>query len=319
MKLWYNNLDNCVFRAKGGDFLKKSYFFAAVSILFWSTVATITKLLLKGLNNFQVLWVSSFFAFIFLLAVNIFSGKIKALKKYTVKDFLVTILIGLPGTFFYYIFYYAGTDILPASQAFIINYMWPIMSVVFACIVLKEKMTIKKGIAVAVSFLGVGIVNAKDLFSLSSNNGVIIGMIACLLGAVSYGLFTALNKKFHYDKMLSMMINYIVTFSITTIINAAGGNLFLPSGLEALGFAWNGIFTMAIACTTWVIALDNGNTAKISNLAYITPFLSLVWTFFILGDQGLKNPNSLIGLCVIVAGIFIQLINFKKPDSKEKI
>lgn len=299
--------------------MKKSYFFAGVSILFWSTVATITKLLLKGLNNFQVLWVSSFFAFIFLFAVNICGGKIKALKKYTAKDFLVTILIGLPGTFFYYVFYYAGTDILPASQAFIINYMWPIMSVVFACIVLKEKMTTKKGIAVAVSFLGVGIVNAKDLFLLSSNNGVIIGMIACLLGAVSYGLFTALNKKYRYDKMLSMMLNYLVTFSVTSIINAASGDLFIPSGIQLVGFAWNGIFTMAIACTTWVIALDKGNTAKISNLAYITPFLSLVWTFFVLGDEGIKNPNSLIGLCVIVAGIFIQLITFKKQDSKEKI
>lgn len=298
--------------------MKKSYIFAAVSILFWSTVATITKLLLNGLNNFQVLWVSSFFAFLFLFCVNIFTGKIKKLKKYTAKDFLTTILIGLPGTFFYYIFYYTGTDILSASQAFIINYMWPIMSVVFACVVLKEKMTVKKGIAVAVSFLGVGIVNAKDLFFASTDKTVIIGMLACLLGAVSYGLFTALNKKYHYDKMLSMMTNYLVTFALTSIINAISGNLFLPSGIEALGFVWNGIFTMAIACTTWVMALDKGNTAKISNLAYITPFLSLVWTWLVLYDDGIKNPNSLIGLCVIVAGIFIQLINFKKPKDKEK-
>ncbi len=211
-----------------------------------------------------------------------------------------------------------GTDVLSASQAFIINYMWPIMSVVFACIVLKEKMTIKKGIAVAVSFLGVGIVNAKDLFSASTDKTVIIGMLACFLGAVSYGLFTAFNKKYQYDKMLSMMTNYLVTFILTSIINAISGNLFLPGVIETVGFAWNGIFTMAIACTTWAVALDKGNTAKISNLAYITPFLSLVWTWLVLYDDGIKNPNSLIGLCVIVAGIFIQLINFKKPKDKEK-
>lgn len=296
--------------------MKKAYFFAAVSILFWSTVATITKLLLNGLNNFQVLWVSSFFAGAFLWVVSIFSGRVKMLKKYTVKDFLISILIGLPGTFFYYVFYYAGTDILDASQAFIVNYMWPIMSVVFACIVLREKMTFKKGIAIAVSFLGVGIVTGKDIFSGGSD--IVIGVSSCFLGAVSYGLFTALNKKFHYDKILSMALNYLVTFTLTTIINGFGGNLFLPSALQAAGFAWNGIFTMAIACTAWVIALDKGNTAKISNLAYITPFLSLVWTFFVLNDQGIKNLNSLIGLCVIVAGIFIQLISFKKQDSKEK-
>lgn len=296
--------------------MKKAYFYAAVSILFWSTVATITKLLLNGLNNFQVLWISSFFAGAFLWIVNIFTGKVKKFKKYSVKDFLITILIGLPGTFFYYVFYYAGTDILPASQAFIVNYMWPIMSVVFACIVLRERMTLKKCVAIAVSFLGVGIVTGKDIFSGGSN--VILGILSCFLGAVSYGLFTALNKKFHYDKMLSMAVNYLVTFTVTTVINGVGGNLFLPSAVQVAGFAWNGIFTMAIACTAWVIALDKGNTAKISNLAYITPFLSLVWTFFVLNDQGIKTPNSLIGLCVIVAGIFIQLISFKKQHSKEK-
>lgn len=54
------------------------------------------------------------------------------------------VTIGIPGTIFYYMFYYAGTDILPASQAFIINYLWPIMSVIFACIILREKLTAKK-------------------------------------------------------------------------------------------------------------------------------------------------------------------------------
>ena len=75
--------------------------------------------------------------------------------------------------------------------------------------------------------------------------------------------------------------------------------------VEILGFAWNGIFTMALAGTAWMLALESGKTAKISNLAYITPFLSLVWTRLIL-----KEPISLLslgGLGLIVLGILIQL------------
>lgn len=298
--------------------MKKSYIFAGISILFWSTVATVTKLLLNsGHNSMQVLWISGLFSGLFLLGANMVTGKIKKLKKYTVKDFVISILIGLPGTFFYYVFYYGGAAILPASQAFIVNYMWPIMSVVFACIILREKMTLKKGIAIVVSFLGVGIVTGKELLAFSFD--ALTGVALCLLGAVSYGVFTVLNKKYHYDKMLSMMLNYFVSFVIATVINAVTGGLFIPSLAELAGFAWNGIFTMAIACTAWAIALDNGNTAKISNLAYITPFLSLVWTWLVLGDQGIKDPYSLIGLTVIVLGIFIQLISFKKHKDKEKI
>jgi drug/metabolite transporter (DMT)-like permease len=59
------------------------------------------------------------------------------------------------------------------------------------------------------------------------------------------------------------------------------------------------------------MALALGSTAKISNLAYITPFLSLVWTFFILGEP--IEPMSILGLSIIVAGILIQL----KDDKEE--
>ena len=75
--------------------------------------------------------------------------------------------------------------------------------------------------------------------------------------------------------------------------------------LQLLGFAWNGVFVMATATVTWAIALKLGGTAKVSNLAYITPFLSLVWTRLVLGEP--IKLLSVAGLVVIVVGIFIQL------------
>lgn len=283
--------------------MKKEYICAAISILLWSTVAVTTKLLLGTLNSIQLLWASSLFAGLFLLVLNILTGAIKKFKGYRPKDFLVSVLIGLPGTFFYYIFYYAGADILPASQAFIINYLWPIMSVVFACVILKEKLTLKKCIAIALSFIGVIIVTGSELIEL--NFTVITGALFCMLGAVSYGLFTSLNQKIKFDKQLSMMLNYFVTFTLTSIINLINGDLFVPTLIQVGGFAWNGMFTMAIACTSWVIALESGKTAKISNLAYITPFMSLIWTALVLKEA--LTLNSVIGLVVIVCGILVQL------------
>lgn len=283
--------------------MKKTYLLAATSIFCWSTVATITKLMLGTLNNVQLLWISSLFASAFLCLVNVVNGSIKKLKGYTAKDYIISSLICIPGTLFYYLFYYAGAERMLASQAFIVNYMWPIMCVVFACIILKEKLTTRKIVAILVSFLGVGVATGTDLLSL--NHNTIVGSVFCLLGAVSYGAFTALNQKVKYDKGVSMMIGYFASFLITTLINAVNGDLFLPVVGQMPGIIWNAVFTMAIANTVWVIALGNGNTAKISNLAYITPFLSLVWTALIL-----KEPitiNSVLGLVIIVVGIFIQL------------
>lgn len=291
--------------------MKKTYGLAFAAIFFWSTVSVTAKLLLRSYNNFQILCVSSLFAAVFLLILNIVSGNIKALKQYKSKDYIITILIGLPGSFFYYVFFYAGADKMLASQAFIINYLWPIMSVVFACIILKEAMTVRKGIAIAMSFVGVVIVMGGEFSSV--NNEMLVGAGLCVLGAVSYGLFTALNQKVYYNKSISMMINSFVSFLLAGIIIAVNGDLFMPNVAENLGFAWNGIFTIAIANTAWMIALESGQTAKISNLAYITPFVSLLWTSLILKEE--LHWNFIIGLIVIVLGIFIQLKENKKRET----
>ena len=290
--------------------MKKSYLFAATAILCWSTVAVTSKLLLGAHNNFQVLWISALFAAVFLFVVNLANGNLKKLKDYKLKDYIISILIGLPGSFLYYVFYYAGTERMLASQAFIINYLWPIMSVLFACIILKEKMTVKKAIAIAISFLGVAIVAGGDVARL--NGDLLFGAMFCILGAVSYGIFTSLNQKLNYNKTMTLMVSYFLTFILTTIINALDGALFLPHVEQMAGFLWNGIFTVAIANCCWVMALEKGKIAKVSNLAYITPFLSGVWTSIFLNEK--ITLNAILGLVVIVLGIFIQLKDKEKSE-----
>ena len=291
--------------------MKKTYLTALSAIFFWSTVAVTTKLLLGNHSNFQVLWISVLLAGVFLLVINAVTGKLKILKTYKPKDYVISALIGLPGTFFYYMFYYAGAERMLASQAFIVNYLWPIMSVLFACLILKEKMTARKAVAIFMSFVGVVVVTGGELVNFNAN--VLSGAVFCMLGAVSYGLFTALNQKFRYDTPISMMISYFTAFAITTVINAVEGGLFLPTPTQLFGYVWNGVFTMAIANTLWVIALSTSeNTAKISNLAYVTPFASLIWTRLVLKEP--LNAYFIIGLVIIILGIFIQLKEKKNKN-----
>lgn len=290
--------------------MKKSYLLAGLAIFFWSTMATISKLLLGFFSGNQVLAVSALFAGLFLLLKNIYTKNILKLKMYKFKDIIIMVLIGLPGIFLYNLFYYIGAARMPASQAFIINYLWPIMSVVFACILLRERLTLRKVVAIFLSFLGVVIVAGSDISSL--NSSMIIGAVFIFLAAVSYGLFTGLNQKFQYDKNISQMFVYFVTFIITSLISALSGDAARVGIFECLGLAWNGVFVMGVATTSWTIALESGNTAKISNLAYITPFASLVWTSIFLKEK--ISIFSVLGLAVIVLGILIQLKDKKSAN-----
>ena len=295
--------------------MKKYYLSASISILCWSTVATVVKLLLGTLQSIQVLFISSFFAGICLLIFNIATKRILKLKEYRAVDYLKTVLICLPGTLLYYVFYYTGTSKMLASQAFIVNYLWPIMCVVFACIILKEKITPVKLVAIFLSFIGVIVVIGKSIFVFDGD--ILVGALFCVLGAISYGVFTALNGKSKYEKPLSIMISYFATFIITGVFLLITKNLPKVEPVQLLGLCWNGAFTMGVANTMWMYALSSKDTAKISNLAYLTPFISLVWTSVFLKEK--ITLLSVLGLGIIMAGILIQLL-YKggKKDSQIK-
>ena len=283
--------------------MKKAYIFAGVAILCWSTLATVSKLLLNTMNSYQVLAYSALFAFLALLIVNLCTGRLALLKTYRAKDYGKILLMGSLGTFFYYVFYYAGTARMEASQAFIVNYLWPIMSVAFACLILKEKLTARKWAAFALSFLGVLTVAGEGL--LHFEKGTLVGILLCFLGAVSYGAFCALGCKWKYDDLLSMMISFFVSSVCSFLLTLCTGEMGRIGVPHLLGFAFSGVFVMAVATVAFAMALKLGGSAKISNLAYITPFLSLVWTCVVLHEK--IKIFSILGLVLIILGVFIQL------------
>ena len=53
----------------------------------------------------------------------------------------------------------------------------------------------------------------------------------------------------------------------------------------------------------------------IANLAYLTPFVSLLLTHFVLGEKIIVF--SVLGLVLIVTGIIIQMIVNKKMEASE--
>ncbi len=291
--------------------MKKSYILAGIAILFWSTIATVSKLLLGTMDSMQVLAVSSLFAFLFLLILNIIKGNLKELKKLKVTDYLIIAGIGILGIFGYNLFLYLGMERLEGGKAFIINYLWPLATVVFACIILKEKFTFRKLLAVLLSFAGVIAVTSGGSLSLGGDQW--LGALFCISAALVYGLFSVLNKQRNYNNYISMMLYYLVAFLVSAAYLLVAGRPFSMDLPQTLGLLWNGVFTYAIAYTFWAEALAGGDTAKISNLAYATPFISLIWTTLILKEP--FNPFSLLGLLLIVGGILIQNIKFKKAKA----
>lgn len=287
----------------------KAYLFAAGSILLWGSTASVIKLLLIDLNSIQILFFASLFASIFLFTVSFLQGKFSLIRSFRIKDYTWFAGMGLLGVFIYYVCLYLALTYLPAQEAFIINYLWPIFIVIFAIPLLKEKITAGKAIAILLSFTGVVIVASKGNFS-SLNFASPLGVSLAVVGAAAYGLFSVLGKKRDYDRFLSMAFYYLATFIYCTITLLSFDSIPRISSVQLLGLTWIGVGTSGLAFTFWFLALKYGNTSKIANLAFITPFLSLVYIYFLLGEAIL--PSSILGLVLIAGGIIFQNLNLKK-------
>ena len=290
--------------------MRKSYLYASITVLIWATLATVVKIILSDIPNFEALTISSVFAFVFLLIMNIVNGSFKELKHYRLKDYLMMSGLGFLGLFLYSALYYYGISALSSQEACILNYLWPLMIVVFACILLKEKLTARKLIAMGMSFAGIVVLTVGTGGAASSGNRL-WGIVACVTAAVCYGLFSVLNKKHSLNQNITMMWIWL-TVSVCSLVSGMIFEKWQPIvGIQWLGLGWLGVVVNAVAYLLWAIALKNAeDSAKVANLAYLVPFLSIVLSSVVLKER--ITVNMVIAVVLIVGGILLQSIRLRR-------
>ncbi|MGN0169877.1 MAG: DMT family transporter [Lachnospiraceae bacterium] len=293
----------------------REYIYAATSILCWGTVATASKIIMNQMDAMYALAFSFLTATIFLFLYNLKCGHLSKLRRLSARTALRMIIVGSLGVLFYNLFLLLGTALLPAQEAFVINYLWPALIIIFSCLLLKESMTIGKFAAVLFSFLGIIVVTTNGNFH-NLLGGSLMGILYSLMAALCYGLYCTLNKREDYDKNISVFLSYASGTVIAFLWILIRGTCRIPSMTESVGLIWNGIICNALPYLTWALALDMGNTAVIANLAYLTPFVSLLATHFILDEP--VTVYSVAGLLLIVLGIVIQVLMQKTPTRRQK-
>lgn len=291
--------------------IRKEYMLAGTTIVLWSTLPAVSKLIINRIPPLTATFYVALIAAVTLLIINIARGGVKVYKVYSIQDYMRIAGLGFLGLFCYTSLYYAGIAQLTSQVASIVNYMWPIMIVIFSCIILKEKFTRRKLLAMCISFAGMICICAQGMTGAASANSL-SGMLCCFAAAVCYGLYSALNKKYDYDQWIVLNVAFGVTALLSGIGCAVYGDFGSLDAYMIMGLLWVGIFVNAIAYVIWGIAINSGETAKISILAYICPFMSLIFGRILLDEH--ITVLSLAGLVLIVGGVLVQ-IDLKKENA----
>jgi drug/metabolite transporter (DMT)-like permease len=283
---------------------KQAYLYAITAVLLWSTVASVFKVSLRYLDFLHLLFFSSIASAMILFLVLLVQNKLSLLREYSGKDYLRSVMLGFLNPFLYYVVLFKAYSLLPAQEAQPLNYTWSIVLVLLSIPILRQRIGIKSILAILISYFGVFIISTRGNilgFTFSNPTGVLLA----LGSSVVWALFWIYNLKDKRDDVAKLFLNSSFGFVFALIAMLIFSTIRTPDFRGLAGAAYVGFFEMGITFVLWLKALRlSRTTAQVSNLIYLSPFVSLVLIHLIVGEIILLS--TIIGLVFIVAGIVLQ-------------
>jgi len=282
----------------------KAYLYAGIAIFFWSTVASAFKLSLKHLEPIQLVLYSTLFSISVLFIIVLSQNKLHLIKSFSRSDLIKCALLGLLNPCLYYIILFKAYDALPAQEAMVINFSWPVMLVILSIPILKQTIDIKSFLSIIVCYFGVIVIGTNgNIFSMQFENP--FGVLLMLISTVIWSLFWLFNTKNDNDSVVSLFLIFLFSLPFILAFVFLTNSFVIPSIKGLMGSVYIGFFEMGISLVLWQFALKISTTvSRVASLVFITPFLSLVILHFVLGERILIS--TIIGVILICIGLILQ-------------
>ena len=282
----------------------KAYLFAFLSVFLWSTVASAFKLSLHYLNATQLLFYASSVSLILLFCVISYQKKWLLFKRYSIKIYWHLSLLGVINPFTYYLVLFHAYELLPAQEVQPINYTWALMLSYLSVMILKHQISVYDILAGFICYFGVFVISTHGellSFSFTDLNGIGLALFSTVL----WSLYWIYTTKLNVDPLIGLFVNFLVGVPCIVGYMFMQNIAFTGDVYGLLGAFYVGLFEMGITFILWLQAMRySTNTAKIANLIFLSPFLSLLFIAYFLKEEIL--PSTFIGLILIIAGLLVQ-------------
>ncbi len=276
----------------------KALAFGLSAVLLWSTVATGFKLGLQGLRPVQLLFAGACVsAVVFALAAARHGWPRRGLNPGEGLAF------ALMNPVVYYLVLLEAYDRLPAQIAQPLNYTWAIVLALLAVPVLGQKLTGRMMAGIGIGYLGVLLLLSQDRFDVMPDLDW-WGVLLALASTVIWAGYWLLNARSRTEPFALMATSFCLAVPILGALCLLGPGL-PPLNAHTLIFgAWVGLVEMGVTFLLWQQALKlASHAARIGQLIFLSPFLSLVLIGNVLGET--IYLTSWAGLAVIVAGMLV--------------
>jgi probable blue pigment (indigoidine) exporter len=200
-------------------------------------------------------------------------------------------ILGFLNIGLFFVLLFIGATRLPGGVAAIIGSIQPLIVIVLAWLVLKEKPSLRSILLAGLGVAGVGLLVASPSASLDA-----LGVLAIIGAALSMAGGTVLTKKWGQPVGL---------LGFTSWQLVAGGLILLPVALifeglpaavtpqQGLGFVYLGVVNTGLSYCLWFRGIERLPTSTVPMLGLLSPLVALLLGYLLL-QQGL-TPLQLVG------------------------
>ncbi|MGI9281562.1 MAG: DMT family transporter [Endozoicomonas sp.] len=285
---------------------------ALVCVALWAMIPVVSKLGQASLDHHQFLFWSSLFSLIMVAGLCVYSGSLKHLKKYSARDWGQSTVLGLLGTYLYFLLLYKGYAGGKGMEVLIVQYTWPIFVALLSVIILRETLNGRKILSLLLGFAAIILVLTKgELQALSIKNSSLLLWV--MAGAICFALFSVLSKRIQLEANSLMLVFFGVATLASFISMLVFSEFTLPDSKSLMIVIISGVLVNGLSDVLWLWALRRTEASFLAPFVFLTPLLSTLYMLLIFSERFL--PFYGVSLVLI---IFAGVINTCWPSQGKR-
>jgi len=212
-------------------------------------------------------------------------------------------LLGVGGLFGYHAAYFIALRNAPVVEAGLINYLWPLLIVVFSALLPGERLKWQHIVGCILAFAGAVLVVTKGQ-GFNFNPAFVPGYLAALFAAVTWGAYSVASRRFAHVPSDAITGFCLVTALLAAVVHFA----IEPTVWPANAWQWAaivglGLGPVGLAFYVWDIGVKHGDIQVLGAASYSAPLLST--TILVLTGYAAYSNTLLIACLLITAGAVI--------------
>ncbi|GAF20600.1 MULTISPECIES: DMT family transporter [Shouchella] len=270
----------------------------------WGGMYVVVKLLVAVIPPLELVWLRYLIALVALVIIGLISKQKWRIKK---NHLLIILLIAVIGYVISIVAQETGTMLSTAQMGAIITATTPAFMVVFASLILKERLTVKKAISVLLATIGVITIVGIDRIEFSS----MIGGLTLVLAALTWALMSVLIKLLpsHYSQIVvttyaTLIAVVVLTPIVLPTLHELDFHVFKDPVILG-GLLYLGVISTSIAFLLWNRGLHLLNASSGGIFFFFQPVVGALLGWFLLGET--ISITFWIGCLFILVGVMLVL------------